>query len=179
MNAPLSPRLGDIKMKSAFFSEVRYMDPVAGFALTNLVYHVATLMVWTYSAPTDGGIIDPDDDLHMLAGVSKARWQRVSGSVLKHFERRNGRLYLRHDWIEISDGKRPSLPPQLRLEIGNRDNWTCGYCGSKEGPFDIDHVIPVVRGGALLDPANLLCACAVCNRSKGAKFISEWVGHAG
>ncbi|WP_136611045.1 HNH endonuclease [Sinomonas albida] len=48
----------------------------------------------------------------------------------------------------------------------------CVYCG---GPFeDIDHVQPIARGG-LHCVANLVPACARCNRSKLKKTLAEWL----
>ena len=60
----------------------------------------------------------------------------------------------------------------------------CSYCGKRgrfiagkkawwvieEGiaPFEVDHIIPVSRGGTN-DYENLTLACRWCNRSKGAK----------
>jgi 5-methylcytosine-specific restriction endonuclease McrA len=52
---------------------------------------------------------------------------------------------------------------ELRLEILERDGWTCQVCG---GPAtQVDHVIPRVQGGASV-PENLRAACAACNQAK-------------
>jgi HNH endonuclease/Terminase large subunit, T4likevirus-type, N-terminal len=42
----------------------------------------------------------------------------------------------------------------------------CVYCGAPA--TTVDHVMPVSRGGAELDPANCVPACADCNGRKGA-----------
>lgn len=47
----------------------------------------------------------------------------------------------------------------------------CSYCG--EPSKHIDHIIPISRGGSH-SIGNLTGACAACNLSKGAKFITEW-----
>lgn len=47
----------------------------------------------------------------------------------------------------------------------------CIYCGAPA--THIDHVVPLARGGRHCI-GNLAPACAFCNLSKGAKFISEW-----
>jgi 5-methylcytosine-specific restriction endonuclease McrA len=40
------------------------------------------------------------------------------------------------------------------------------YCGSREGPMTVDHVVPKIYGGA--DTwENLVAACLKCNNSKG------------
>lgn len=48
----------------------------------------------------------------------------------------------------------------------------CTYCGSIE-KIEIDHIVPLSRGGTH-EPENLAPACRACNRSKGAKLLSEW-----
>lgn len=67
----------------------------------------------------------------------------------------------------------PGLSAKVRAEVLRRDGFKCSYCGTEDGPFDIDHVKPVALGGSD-DLSNLTAACATCNRSKGAKSISEW-----
>ena len=49
----------------------------------------------------------------------------------------------------------------------------CVYCGSTEGPFHLDHVVPRSRGGPD-DPSNLVQACVPCNSQKRDKLPSEW-----
>lgn len=51
---------------------------------------------------------------------------------------------------------------------------TCFYCGaSKLKKFDVDHFIPLARGGSNW-PSNLVISCKPCNASKGAKMPWEW-----
>lgn len=50
----------------------------------------------------------------------------------------------------------------------------CFYCGTSVGPFEADHIIPPALGGGELDPANVVCACLPCNRSKASKSPDEW-----
>jgi 5-methylcytosine-specific restriction endonuclease McrA len=49
----------------------------------------------------------------------------------------------------------------------------CVYCGGTEH-IEIDHITPLSRGGKHT-PENLAPACRPCNRSKGAKLLSEWL----
>ena len=46
----------------------------------------------------------------------------------------------------------------LRLRIFERDNWRCVRCG-KAGRLECDHIVPLERGGAPYDPANLQTLC--------------------
>lgn len=61
----------------------------------------------------------------------------------------------------------------LREQVFERDGFVCAYCGDAEGPHQIDHIVPVVQGGAsVLD--NLCVACRACNASKGGQTPEEW-----
>ena len=74
---------------------------------------------------------------------------------------------------------------ELRERIFARDNFTCRYCGIELEPYfhptgwnkghwrsglEVDHVIPLSRGGTN-DEANLVTACANCNRTK---YANTW-----
>ena len=53
-----------------------------------------------------------------------------------------------------------------RKNIIKRDYHTCQYCGKKNLPMTVDHIIPKQFGG---DDSwtNLICACIKCNNKKG------------
>ena len=69
--------------------------------------------------------------------------------------------------------KRPRLVRKLvRLEIFNRDSYTCQYCGKQTRQLTIDHVIPRYRGGPHTWE-NLVSACVPCNRRKAGKTPEE------
>lgn len=55
-----------------------------------------------------------------------------------------------------------------------RDGFRCVYCGAtkEDSPLEIDHVIPVSRGGTS-DIGNLVAACKPCNRGKRAKSLVD------
>lgn len=61
----------------------------------------------------------------------------------------------------------------LRARVFARDGLVCAYCGTEDGPFECDHVVPVSRGGGH-DLSNLAVACKPCNSSKGGRLLSEW-----
>lgn len=55
--------------------------------------------------------------------------------------------------------------PALRALAFERDGNVCGYCGTTDGPFEVDHIIPRVKGGEnTLN--NVRVSCRFCNRSK-------------
>lgn len=65
--------------------------------------------------------------------------------------------------------KRPRQQRKLtRLEIFNRDNYICQYCGKETHQLTLDHVIPRHRGGEHTWE-NVVSACVLCNRRKASK----------
>lgn len=61
---------------------------------------------------------------------------------------------------------------ETQARIAELRSEPCAYCGSHEN-IEIDHIVPLSRGGKH-EPENLAPACRFCNRSKGAKLLSEW-----
>jgi 5-methylcytosine-specific restriction endonuclease McrA len=52
----------------------------------------------------------------------------------------------------------------------------CTYCGRRPRrgeTMEIEHVIPLARGGRH-SIGNLASACRACNRSKGPRLVIEW-----
>lgn len=67
-------------------------------------------------------------------------------------------------------GRTPSA--HVRGKVFARDGHKCRYCGSTDGPFQLDHVTPWARGGET-SAANLVVACAPCNQSKSDRTPEE------
>ena len=52
-----------------------------------------------------------------------------------------------------------------RKNIIKRDGHQCQYCGTRDAPITVDHIVPKDRGGG--DTwENLVCACVECNAKK-------------
>lgn len=65
--------------------------------------------------------------------------------------------------------------PHVKLthrEIFRRDNYTCQYCGRRDVPLTVDHVIPRHLGGQHTW-MNLVAACSACNHHKGGRSVAE------
>jgi 5-methylcytosine-specific restriction endonuclease McrA len=60
---------------------------------------------------------------------------------------------------------------KLRAIVFARDGHVCQLCGGYA--TTIDHVVPIVEGGARHDPANLRPLCAHCNYSRGARLANK------
>ena len=65
--------------------------------------------------------------------------------------------------------KRPRHERKLtRLEVFNRDQYTCQYCSKETRQLTLDHVIPRYRGGEHTWE-NVVSACVPCNRRKAGR----------
>ena len=67
-----------------------------------------------------------------------------------------------------------ALPASTRKRILDRDGKVCRWCGATDGPWHIDHIKAVAKGGKDAD-ANLCVSCAPCNLAKGTKAPEEWL----
>lgn len=71
-----------------------------------------------------------------------------------------------------SNSQRKLMTKELRRQIMIRDHYTCQICGKympDEVGLQIDHIIPVSKGGKTV-PSNLQVLCDKCNRRKSAKL---------
>ena len=59
-----------------------------------------------------------------------------------------------------------------RREVFRRDNYTCQYCGRRDGSLTVDHVLPRYQGG-LHVWNNVVAACPPCNHRKGGRSPEE------
>ena len=59
-----------------------------------------------------------------------------------------------------------------RIEVFNRDHYTCQYCGKATRELTLDHVIPRYRGGEHVWE-NVVSACTPCNRRKAGRTPRE------
>ena len=68
----------------------------------------------------------------------------------------------------------PLFEANLRGYVLRRDKAWCRYCGAKDVPLQMDHVVAKSRGGAD-GPWNRMPACAECNTEKGSQDLAAWV----
>ena len=54
-----------------------------------------------------------------------------------------------------------------RLRVLARDGWTCFYCG--QDATQVDHIVPVSKGGDPIDMDNMVASCAKDNNLKGSR----------
>jgi len=95
-----------------------------------------------------------------LVGKAVGRGQRIPCEPLKlkHLTRK----------IPETPRRRRNVPPALRWEIWERDDFTCRHCGDRRF-LTIDHIVPWVRGGDNT-PGNLQTLCRSCNLKKYDRY---------
>lgn len=72
---------------------------------------------------------------------------------------------------------RAKVVASTRERIYNMFGGRCAYCGCEmyREEFEIDHIVPHVKGGRT--PNNLFPACSVCNNAKSTMTIEEFRKH--
>lgn len=104
-------------------------------------------------------------------------FQRENGWIHKRCEEEIARWQAR-GWFPRDPniiGLRPSINEwkEIRVRILARDRYRCAYCLTVGGALEVDHIVPVSRGGSNNDD-NLTAACKPCNRGKSNKLLAEW-----
>ena len=84
-------------------------------------------------------------------------------------------LIARSNERRVRPTERVSWPRGLKRQLMRRQDNTCIYCGFRRiaTSMDIDHIIPVVRGGSN-DAGNLQVICRPCNQRKGVQTDEEF-----
>ena len=54
---------------------------------------------------------------------------------------------------------------RVRRQALDRDGWRCRHCG-RAGRLEVDHVVPIHKGGAAYDLGNLQALCRPCHFAK-------------
>jgi 5-methylcytosine-specific restriction endonuclease McrA len=63
---------------------------------------------------------------------------------------------------------------KISKQVFKRDKYTCKYCNQKGGILEVDHIIPISKGGSN-HLSNLTTSCRKCNRQKKDKTVEEFV----
>lgn len=63
---------------------------------------------------------------------------------------------------------------QVREYLLEKWGRECAYCGKKDVPLQIEHIVPKARGGSNR-VSNLTLACECCNQKKGSKPVEEFL----
>jgi len=116
---------------------------------------------------------DRDNQIPNNSGWLSAEVNMTASAVQKALKELHEVGYI-HDWNPTGDpaegwGTR-YIKPEIRTLILERDGAACVTCSSTES-LEIDHVIPVSKGGSS-EADNLQVLCRSCNRRKRAKLRS-------
>jgi 5-methylcytosine-specific restriction endonuclease McrA len=106
----------------------------------------------------------------MLSEVERATREEVLAHLEPSRESARMRVARYHERLGLSarDWR------DIRNQVLERDGRRCAYCGSLEGPFHVDHVVPLIQGGTS-DLDNLTVACRACNCGKSGRTPTEWM----
>jgi hypothetical protein len=121
----------------------------------------------------DGGLPDDEGMIRRYARMSVEQWSESRGRLLSFFQADESG-YAAFERAQGLDRKR-AIPRRVRAAVYERDGHKCSYCGTEDGPFQIDHVFPWSRGGRH-ELENLCVACVPCNALKGALTGDEFTG---
>lgn len=139
--------------------------------------HGAYLLLLMAAWNAGGRLPNDPRKLARLAASTPSRWSKISADVLEFFEVEGDTLKtdILERWSRERrrlEGRQP-MSAAVRAFVLERDGYRCTYCEATDGPFEVDHILPVSRGGGN-EFENLTCACKPCNRSKGAKTVDQW-----
>ena len=63
---------------------------------------------------------------------------------------------------------------EVREYLLEKWNRTCAYCGAKDTPLEVEHIVPRSKGGSNR-VSNLSTACVPCNKAKENRSIEEFL----
>lgn len=122
-------------------------------------------------------------DKYNLYRYSKKKHQRILSELINHdFINDIGNelvIVNPHDVLGIRRSDRNDIYDWIEWKIISnkvfkRDHYTCTYCGRKNVKMEIDHIIPVSKGGSD-DLSNLTTSCRRCNAQKKDKTLEEFL----
>ena len=92
---------------------------------------------------------------------------QIINDIIYKINQKRGSFYLsKNIWDAICHVERGKVTNKLRFEVYDRDRQRCCQCGKKSNKLEIDHIIPIAKGGkSTLD--NLQTLCHECNIKKG------------
>ena len=90
------------------------------------------------------------------------------------FEPEGELLSRRGETNKLNQTKRGYVSPLVRNQIAKSQHWRCNICGKElDASFDLDHIVPLSRGGSN-DRNNLQAIChSPCHVSKSAAETSS------
>ena len=106
-------------------------------------------------------------------------WKNREREVERSREYRQSNPDRRRTWDDLRAERMRSNPGYAPFgsteweALKRRHGHRCAYCDSSSQSLEMDHVIPLSRGGRHAI-ANILPACTSCNRRKSSMLLIEW-----
>lgn len=125
-------------------------------------------------------VTDLEEDVKFLAkiaGVSTRTFKKHWPALKRFFNLQpNGNLRLCEDggWFTVR-ARRSRISDSVYDALTDFWGALCAYCGSQGDNLEVDHIVPVSRGGSN-DIRNLTLACRPCNMRKRDQTAEEF-GH--
>lgn len=90
--------------------------------------------------------------------------------IISKINQKRGSFYLNNDiWQSICRVERGKVTNRMRFAVYERDHYRCKKCGRKTNDLEVDHIIPIAKGGkSTFD--NLQTLCHRCNYRKGSNI---------
>lgn len=139
-----------------------------------MIYLSLLVRVWETGEPLE----DDDESLAAYARVSPTKFKNQFRPIIgKFFELVDGRWCPTAGHVDDPASYRIGTKEfiELRRKVLERDNHTCAYCRQRKETMQVDHIIPLIRGGSN-DAENLIAACRDCNYEKKNRTAIEWLG---
>jgi len=167
------PRMSEVKLTWLRFNPSEWMTATMMMSAKERGAYITLVAA---IAVTGGRMPDRPQICAGACGLSVQAWKKMRLMFVAngHLEVVDGYLICPLLDIWLNRAPRGPIPVATRRAVFERDGQCCVYCGSSEGPFHLDHVIPVSLGGGASED-NLVVACRSCNLSKGARTAEEWM----
>ena len=91
-------------------------------------------------------------------------------AIINKLNQKSGDFYLNNEvWQAIAKVERGKVSNKMRFSIYERDGYRCKRCGRKTKDLEVDHIIPIAKGGKSTYD-NLQTLCHRCNVNKGSNI---------
>lgn len=145
---------------------------------SQLMYYEETLKRMPVRVLSKHGVVKRDGDLvsltikEKLSFEQKAHLKMLCEQKLQEFIKKRGLGIWDYRLLDTDP-----IPDSLRYQVLKESGHRCELCGAtkNERPLDVDHILPRSKGGKNIYE-NLQVLCSKCNRSKGNKDDTNFIG---
>jgi len=107
----------------------------------------------------------------LIKSKFKVYYPEDVSELFREVRKKNGNFYLNENiWNAICKVERGKVTNKMRFAIYARDGHRCKMCGRYTDDLEIDHIIPISKGGKSTYD-NLQTLCRSCNKKKGSSIL--------